>query len=916
MDTIAGDLKQEIAAGSNATLYTDANGNVVGEVYLPINGYTAVPALALKGAQNSVTSFALNLVKRSAYQQNFFPGGSDTGASNYASGTAQTVALTGTTTSSSAGPSTPSNRAANLPSTAPAQNGRYISAPRWNKALLLPKGVANQTSDTDLTPDATQFVAPDWVLVARDGSNPTGTFNSNMTWSTTASSSVVGRYAYAIYDEGGLLDANLAGYPLNGSAPYTAANSDLVSSASKGMLAFADLTQLPGISALSASRQQAVVNALVGWRNFASGQASGSLASGYTFAAPSPSPWPYSLAMLGNPHGFLQTGNTADPQTTGGQTDRMFASRQELLSLLLNAVALQGNAGQSDRANLQAALQYLGTFSRGLNQPSYVPAVHQSTSAPRVLGPNVGGNAANTFDQEINSNYLTVRALKAFTRNDGSAAAVGDPLVSKRFPLQRLAWLTCKGPSNTRSQTDPDIQALMQNGITWNYLQCGTAANIQASFGLSWDGQQWLYNVHNNSVATGKGAIMRVGRDPAKIPAADPTRYVQDLNQPRDPDFFELLKSAITVGSLGKTLVNSNVAVTADQGSSPGEQPLNYNYDVEASVDRQVMQIGANIIGQSRVDNLPVRIVFDDGVGNRDATNPSASSSAVIIGVSNLPYLYNVTGGVLQVRAPSLLPRYGINSTPTYNGAPGTGTAGNSGYQPDPTPSNPSASSDAALLTDSGVGVIMQMPVIWNPHDPNSPVIAPALASSAAQYSPTQFRVLADSTTPDQVQAGAAAGSYSAFFAYGVSLGTPQGSFSSYQASGASPNNTWYRSASATGKEISAPITAANSAIYVSLSTSALHPLLPQPTLLWRAGTFTDLNGNGVPRPQPLAVILSRVTPVTAVVTELQRWPSPPFHPYIQASAKLLPAGSNATPSGLRELSVYSNPSFVSVKTM
>ena len=51
--------------------------------------------------------------------------------------------------------------------------------------------------------------------------------------------SVIGRYAYMIYDEGGLLDMNAAGYP----SPMT-----ILQYGRKGSLAFADLSGLPGLS--------------------------------------------------------------------------------------------------------------------------------------------------------------------------------------------------------------------------------------------------------------------------------------------------------------------------------------------------------------------------------------------------------------------------------------------------------------------------------------------------------------------------------------------------------------------------------------------------------------------------------------------------------------------------------------------
>ena len=46
------------------------------------------------------------------------------------------------------------------------------------------------------------FTAPDWVLVTAQGPN-----------SVPAPNTVIGRYAFAVYDEGGLINMNLGGFP-------------------------------------------------------------------------------------------------------------------------------------------------------------------------------------------------------------------------------------------------------------------------------------------------------------------------------------------------------------------------------------------------------------------------------------------------------------------------------------------------------------------------------------------------------------------------------------------------------------------------------------------------------------------------------------------------------------------------------
>jgi len=664
-----------------------------------------------------------------------------------------------------------------------ASESRKIDLKRWNKPLFV-----TPNSATDDTPATAFPTVPQWIYVQRDGKQ-VGTPNASASNANT--NAVVGRYAYVVYDEGGLLDINVAGYP---STLNPAAGTPDV--AYKNAQAYADLTQI--------GFKPAQIDALVNWRN----EATQSVTDGYK------------KYVAANTTGFLRTANIA---LSSGVSDRMFSSRQQFIEFFKNKIP------SLTKATLDT-LQYLTTFSRDLNQPSYAP----NSNRPKVLSAAQGGNSAagaSGIDDKINPSYLTVRVQKSFTRNDGSTANPGDALVNKRFALNRLAWLTCKGPSATRTQSDPDIQALINNGIPWSYLQLGTAENIQKYFGLNWNGSQWLYNIHNGA-GSGKGSIMRVGRPPSDSPNG--AIYVEDLATGRDPDFFELLKSAITVGSLGKALVATATGATpvaADPGAGgQSEQPYNYNYDPERSVDRQIIQIGANMINQSRPDNFPVQIVFDDGVGNRNAL-ASASTATTVVGVADIPYLYYIFNGVLQVQAPSILPRAGKGKTPKYTNTgasdhtsdAGTGVDGDSGYQAGDT------------ITNSGVGAIMQIPALWNPNDPASP---------RAVDGPTAFRIVADSTTPDQV--GANTSNYSKFFAYATSGGTTVSSgpnTNSYNGTG--PNSPWYRSPSQTGSEIAHPITASNNEIDFTASSNTAQ-LFPEPTMLLRFGSITDSNGNAV----------------------------------------------------------------------
>jgi hypothetical protein len=191
MDTIVGDLRQEIAAGSTAT-----NVGPTGKtspVFAPTSNQTVVPfrviaavPAASPGSSPSPTPNLPNLVKRSAYDYtNNQPLPFYTGV-NY-----------------NTGGYPPSSRACDAPTTTASLNGRSISLARWNYPLLLPKQTPGSATDyTPLNSGNDAFPAPDWILVSRDGTNPT-TFtpvanaytNILINPAPTNSKFVVGRYA-------------------------------------------------------------------------------------------------------------------------------------------------------------------------------------------------------------------------------------------------------------------------------------------------------------------------------------------------------------------------------------------------------------------------------------------------------------------------------------------------------------------------------------------------------------------------------------------------------------------------------------------------------------------------------------------------------------------------------------------------
>jgi hypothetical protein len=243
---------------------------------------------------------------------------------------------TGRTSSLSSGP---------LPSANPKRG--EITSTRWNSHYLLPRA---SSLGNDPAPVA-NFAAPDWVLLTPQGPNP-----------APSSSSVIGRYAYAVYDEGGMLDVNVAGFPYYAS-PSSSPTPGLPLSdvGRKGSVAFADLRALPttaGGGLLSASG----VNAIVGWRNYATVRPNSAFPN-FTFDLPTLTGGTgprFVSYFAGNPQiGTGQDFKAVATTTYLNRTDQAFITRTEL-------IRFQQEAGFG-----AGALQHLGTFSRERNSPTW-----------------------------------------------------------------------------------------------------------------------------------------------------------------------------------------------------------------------------------------------------------------------------------------------------------------------------------------------------------------------------------------------------------------------------------------------------------------------------------------------------------------------------------------------------------------
>jgi len=563
MDSIIGDLRQEMIDGSTAT---------------PVNGittYTPTSAANMIPQRSGNPTGVPNLIRRSVRLDPILAPGRSSRAS----------AVNSTTDASA--------------------NGRSITSTRWNSHYLVPK---RDTTTNDSVPvDVFSSATPDWVFV--EAFDP-ATQQGGATIITSPSPLVIGRYAYAIYDEGGLLDMNVAGYP-KGTTP--------AQSGRKGSIAFADLSALPFPITNSSSPYQ--IDRLVGWRNYATTQPANNFpdvsppskvfANNFqTDATPATNFYNY---VVNNTTGFLTTsGTTWTPTSNALRTDQAFVNRQELIAFRSTLNTNNGNPIPNTSQFDANALQYLGTFSRETNSPSFSPSTPAGSTIAYASLANSG--------TAINPNFLLARVTTSFTRFDGSTAALGEPLVKTRFPLSRLAWITYKGPSASRNfppqlpallPTDPDYDMwslLWTYGVPQTFLPSGTVPNIQACFGLTFlvggtAGDPWTYS---------HGATDRILRLD-EVAAAG-----------REPDFFELLQAAILSGSLGQ-----------NTGGGVSGGPVFPDIHM-SNTTHHILSIGAAIIDQADPDSIPTRIQF----------NPSGTVWTAY-GVESLPYitqLYPIAG--------------------------------------------------------------------------------------------------------------------------------------------------------------------------------------------------------------------------------------------------------------------------------
>lgn len=288
-------------------------------------------------------------------------------------------------------------------------------------------------------------------------------------------------------------------------------------------------------------------------------------------------------ATLPATQNYLTTFVSINGGLTVSPGDNTFINRQDLI-----------NYAQAN--SLTNALPYLTTFHRSLNAPSFSPDANLGSSAYK-------DNAFPTLGVQTTATNCCIPNMRVQSggwkrlNDDGTTtvAVAGEPLINKRFPLSRLALFTGTAP-------DP-AKMLSYFGLT------------EGTNGIH---DTWTYTPL--AFQSGSSHICLLSEVAA---------------QSREPNFFELLKSVILAGSLGRNPGKWGPNIGGPWSDTDG---------ASNSVDVQVMRIGVNIIDQSGSNNYPTSIYCPLLSSTSAPVVPQASiPQNYFYGIKNLPYLQRVT---------------------------------------------------------------------------------------------------------------------------------------------------------------------------------------------------------------------------------------------------------------------------------
>lgn len=558
--------------------------------------------------------------------------------------------------------------ASSIPTTSSSANGRSVTPTRWNKPLFM-------NASQSKAPTAFQANPPQWVYVTRSGTRllqntdaQSGILNADIGGKNT--SAVVGRYAYVVYDEGALLDVNVAG--------CRDSDTNLAPAAGKSFISYADLTKITGLT------NQTDVNNLIAWRN------KGGLATYNSYT---------NLITKLSTNGFRKSYNNSQSQVS----DNPLLSRQDLINYMTNVI----------KVDTVKSLPYLTTFSRAVDAPTWIP-VTPATSTIDYAGQ---AETSTSINRDLANVRFSFAGPITHYYDDATAATysakVGDPLLQSRFSLAKLAWF-----NKSVSAVDP------ANGTDPSSTY---AAAIQACFGLKWDtisttanggNKCWRYVGSPGSVSS------------STIETLD--QIAGEKREPNFFELLKaaILSGSVGLDPGPASFKNDNMGPNNSPEGNQGAivqtghaNAYGWSFDRAGSLpapsripDMQIMQIGANIIDQYDDDSYPTAIYFK--YAGMTATNDAAivdgvvdhniyGTGDIVYGVENLPYLNKMVTAdcVLDTTSATL---------GTMQGPYSLGWAGN-------TPTH-----SVALYSNATISSFLQ-PEIWNPHQVSGSIItAPA----------------------------------------------------------------------------------------------------------------------------------------------------------------------------------------------
>lgn len=357
IEMILADIGQEILAGSSEDTF--AASGTFRHVYRPLavtnvlaNSVPVMPSMVLQRVVAASTNSPASLTKQSLSNRPFF------------------AVTNGYIAHPSLG-TIPSRASAVNTSAAPAR-GRPVSFARWQAPRFTLSG--------ETVP------SPDWIYLDRRGRNPTS-FSPQLSAAQPENGEyVIGRFAYNLYDVGGLADINVIGNALASEQNRR-----------RGRLHQVSLHDAPSPLTVTNFSQ------FLAWRR---GTAS----------------------------------EPSDPEAANG----LFDSRRSFIDVRPGAQAFVGRqdllryAKRAGSAIPEAALPFLTTFSRDVNAPGHAP------------DPNRPLLPASPQPAELNPGLLEARfpseAVLARGQDADVTVPAGTPVVARRFPLSKLDLLKEENP--------------------------------------------------------------------------------------------------------------------------------------------------------------------------------------------------------------------------------------------------------------------------------------------------------------------------------------------------------------------------------------------------------------------------------------------------------------------------------------